>query len=81
MSVLCQNQTFCRSFDHLIGASEQRWRHGETEHPGRLGVDHQLELGRLHHRQVRGLCALGHAAGEDTELTVRIRQAGGWGER
>jgi hypothetical protein len=31
--------------------------------------------------RVRGLCALGHAAGEDTELTVRIRQAGGWGER
>ena len=59
-------------FDHLIGASEQRWRHGETEHPGRLGVDHQLELGRLHHRQVRRLRALEYATGIDAHLTIRV---------
>jgi hypothetical protein len=23
--------------DHLVGAREQRWRHGEAERPGRFG--------------------------------------------
>jgi hypothetical protein len=26
-------------FDHLVGGREQRRRHGEAEHPGRLGVE------------------------------------------
>jgi hypothetical protein len=26
-------------FDHLVGAREQRRRHGEAEHPGSLSVD------------------------------------------
>jgi hypothetical protein len=30
--------------DHLIGNGEERWRHGEAEHRGGLGVDYQLEL-------------------------------------
>jgi hypothetical protein len=36
--------------------------HGQTEHPGSLGIYHHLELGRLCHRQVRRL-------GYDTPLT------------
>src|ERR1035437_4251760 len=35
------------SFDHLVGASEQRRRHGEAERPGSLEIDHQLVFGRL----------------------------------
>ena len=34
------------SFDYLVGAGEQQCRHGETEYPGSLLVDDQLELAR-----------------------------------
>ena len=56
-------------------ASSDR-RHGEAEHPGGLGVDDQLELARLHDRQVRRLGALEDAAGIDADLTPRIRKVG-----
>jgi hypothetical protein len=41
-----------RLLNHLVGASESRGRQGEAKHPYGLVVDDQLELGRLHHRQV-----------------------------
>src|SRR5262249_3155726 len=59
------------SFDHLVGLREQRRRDVEAKHPGSLGVDDQLELGRLHDRQVRRLRALQDAAGIDADLTQR----------
>src|SRR5215467_976150 len=63
------------SFDYLVGAGEQcRW-YGEAEHPGGLLVDDELELGRLHDRQIRRLCALEDATGIDAHLTRGIRQA------
>ena len=47
------------SFDHLVGAREQDVGGTvEAERPGGLEVDDQLELGRLHDRQVRRLRAL-----------------------
>jgi hypothetical protein len=42
------------SFDHLIGADEQRWRHGEAERLGHLHVDHEFEFCRLLDRQICG---------------------------
>ena len=34
-------------FDHLVGASEERRRHGEAERLGGPEIYHQLEFGRL----------------------------------
>jgi hypothetical protein len=45
-------------FDHLVGAGEQRRRHGEAEGLGSFEVNHQLEFGRLLDRQIGGLRAL-----------------------
>jgi hypothetical protein len=44
-------------FDHLVGAQQQRGRHGEAERFGRLHVDHELEFGRLLYRQIGRLGA------------------------
>ena len=44
--------------NHLVGASEQRGRHGEAKRFTGLEIDRQLELGRFLHRQVSWLLAL-----------------------
>ena len=59
-------------FDHLVGAGEQRGRHGEAERLGSLEIDHQIVLGRLHHRQVSSLIALEDAARIITHLPVAV---------
>ena len=47
--------------------------HLEAERLGGLQVDDELELGRLHDRQVGGLLTLEDPAGIDADLTIRIR--------
>src|SRR5215469_12578455 len=54
------------SFDHLVGDSEQHRRHVEANYPGRLQVDDEFELGRLHDGQVSRLGALEDLSGVDT---------------
>src|SRR5262245_11820697 len=48
--------------DDLVSAGEQRRRHRQAEHPRGLGVNDQLELGRLDDRQVGRFCAQENAA-------------------
>ena len=40
------------SFDHLVGAAEQHWRHGEAQRFGGFEIDGQLELDRLLNREI-----------------------------
>src|SRR5262249_61809970 len=62
------------SFDHLVGADEQRRRHVEAERLRGLEIDHKLELGRLLNRQVAGILPL-----EDTiYVTGRLPGLFGW---
>ena len=46
------------SFNHLVGAGEQRQRHRQGQAPWRFEIDHKFELGRLLDRQVGWLRAL-----------------------
>src|SRR5215216_97857 len=63
-------------FDHFVGEREQRMRDGNAEHPGGLGVDDELELARLHDRQVCGLGARQNATGIGANLTPSICNIG-----
>jgi hypothetical protein len=69
-------QQICSLLDHPVGDAEQRRRHVEPEHPGGLGIEDQLELARLHDRQVRGLGALEDTTGIDANLTIPIHNIG-----
>jgi hypothetical protein len=46
MSALCHKQTFRHSFDHLVGAAEQRDWECDAKRLRGLEVDYELELGR-----------------------------------
>ena len=56
------------SFDHLVGDQEEIAADRQPERIGGLQVDHQLELGRLQHRQVGRFLALEDAADIVAEL-------------
>jgi len=45
------------SFDNFVGAAEQNGRDRQTEHPGGLEIDDQLELCRLLNREIGRLGA------------------------
>jgi hypothetical protein len=61
------------SFDYLVGAAEQREWDGETERLCGLEVYNQLDLRRLHDRQVGRLLALENLPGVDADQTIIFR--------
>src|SRR5436190_11083761 len=61
------------SFDHLVGAAEQRQRDREAERLGGLEVDYQLDFRCLLHWQVGWLLALENTTGIYASLMIGIR--------
>src|SRR5215831_15212277 len=60
----------------LIRGRQHRRRNREAEHPGGLEVDHELELGRLRHRQIAGTGAGEDARHVGTDLAVTVVEIG-----
>src|SRR5262245_51896314 len=60
------------SFDHLVGATEQRERHGKAERPGSLEVYDQLDF---HNRQIGRLLSLENSPCIDADQGAEISDA------
>ena len=63
-------------FDHLVGGGEQLRMEFEAERFGGLEVDHQLEFGGPHDRQIGRLLALENPPGVNARLPIGIHNAG-----
>src|SRR5215813_5932495 len=63
------------SFDHLVCARVQRWRHVEAERPGGLEIDHEVEPGRIDDRQVCWLFAPENPTRINAGLPISVRNA------
>src|SRR5262249_25291782 len=66
------NLPLASSLDHLVGEREQLGRKLDAERFGGLEIDDELELSRLHHRQVGRLLALEDATGVHAKLAIRF---------
>jgi hypothetical protein len=55
---------------------EQRRWHIDAERPRRFQIDDELELGRLHDRQIGRVGALENSAGVDADLANTVRDVG-----
>src|SRR6516225_6493662 len=53
------------SLGHLVGRGQQRFRDDEAEGFGSIDVDHEVELGRLLHREVGRFSTLENLRGID----------------
>src|ERR1700756_2197380 len=68
-------------FDHLVGSGKKSARHRDADCFGGLEVDHQVEFGGLHDRQIARLGSLQNSAGIKTKLTVGFGKTGSVGRQ
>src|SRR5262245_53112628 len=61
------------SFDHLVGAREQRWRHSNAKRIGGFHIDDQLETSWLLDRQIGGLGAFEDFVDVHGSLAKKVR--------
>src|SRR4051794_23740390 len=64
------------SFDHLVGAGEQRCRDREAERLSGLEIDHQFEFGWLQDGQVPGILTLQNPPSVSADLAIPVSKAG-----
>src|SRR6476646_10002647 len=60
------------SFDYVVDQSKERWRNGEAERFGGLGVDDKLEPCRLLHGKLGGARALEDLIDERRHPEIQI---------
>jgi hypothetical protein len=73
------SNTSKNSLDHLVRAGKQCWRHLDSDHTRRLGVDDQLESRGLLDRQIGRLRALDYPVKVDDDAlrdVVYVRSIG-----
>src|SRR5947207_12670 len=73
--IRCERYTRAVSFDHVIGGGKQGRRHSEAERPRGLQVYDEIELGRLHNREVGRFLAFENLASINADLMIDRRYA------
>src|ERR1043166_8967780 len=69
------------SFNDLIGAGEQRLRHGEAKRTGGLAIDREFNFGSLADRHIGGLGSFEILAAQRCALPITRRKAGAVAEK
>src|SRR5262245_47601836 len=76
MSALGQKRTSRGLFNYLVGPGRSGWWHCNAERLRGAQIDHELELGHLHYRQISRFFAIENTTSIDPGLTIGIGKVG-----